>query len=99
LNIGDATGSYFVIVTNTLPLRESWSGVVKITTPTFGGVMPKSLNFANTSSFQTQDGTQREMKSSEAWTLTDGGKTLTINTTRTGREGQEVKMKRVYDKK
>ena len=58
----------------------------------------KSLNFANSSSFQRHDGTPIESKSSEVWTLTDGGKTLTITSTNT-RDGETRTRKRVYDKK
>ena len=53
----------------------------------------KSLTIATTSTFN-----DREMKSSEVWTLTDA-KTLTVTGTRTGQDGANVVTKRVYDKK
>jgi hypothetical protein len=59
----------------------------------------KSLNIATNTSFQTQDGETREMKSDQVWTLTDGGKTLTVVTTGTGRGGTPNTRKAVYDKK
>jgi hypothetical protein len=43
------------------------------------------------------NGEAREMKSSEVWTLTDA-KTLSVTSTRTGRNG-DVKMTIIYDKK
>jgi hypothetical protein len=43
------------------------------------------------------NGEAREMKSSEVWTLTDA-KTLSVKSTRTGRNG-DVKMTIIYDKK
>ncbi|MCX6320744.1 MAG: hypothetical protein NTX93_02940 [Bacteroidia bacterium] len=52
----------------------------------------KTLTIVTTSTFN-----DREMKSSEAWTLTDA-KTLSITSTRQGQDG-EVITKRVYDKK
>jgi hypothetical protein len=53
----------------------------------------KSLTIATTSTFN-----DREMKSSEVWTLTDA-KTLTVTGTRAGQDGANVVTKRVYDKK
>ena len=57
----------------------------------------KSLNIAINTSFQ-MNGETREMKSDQVWTLTDGGKTLTVVTTGTGRNGAYTR-KAVYDKK
>jgi hypothetical protein len=57
----------------------------------------KSLTISTTSSFE-MEGQTRESKNNEIWTLTDGGKTLTINSTRATPQG-ERKMKLVYDKK
>jgi hypothetical protein len=44
------------------------------------------------------NGESREIKSTETWKLSDAGKTLTIDSTRPGREG-EMKTTAVYDKK
>jgi len=53
----------------------------------------KSLTIATTSTFN-----DRDIKSSEVWTLTDA-KTLTVTGTRAGQDGANVVTKRVYDKK
>ena len=58
------------------------------------GADSKSVNFAHTRTFG-----EREMKSTEVWTLTDA-KTLTIVTKSPGRDGgAERVMTLVYDKK
>lgn len=57
----------------------------------------KTLTIATTSTFE-MDGNKMTMKSSQVWTLTDP-KTITINSTRQGRDGEEVKVTIVYDKK
>jgi hypothetical protein len=56
----------------------------------------KSLTIA-TSRTMDMNGESRTMKSTEVWTLTDA-KTLTVNSTRQGQDG-EVKATYVYDKK
>ena len=53
----------------------------------------KTLTITTTSSFNGNERT-----STEAWTLTDD-KTLSITSERQGRDGQEIKTTRVYDKK
>jgi hypothetical protein len=53
----------------------------------------KSLTIVTTSTFG-----DREMKTTEVWTLTDA-KTLTVSTTRPNQDGAETTTKRVYDKK
>jgi hypothetical protein len=53
----------------------------------------KSLTIVTTSTFG-----DREMKTTEVWTLTDA-KTLTISSTRPNQDGAETTTKRVYDKK
>lgn len=53
----------------------------------------KSLTIVTISSFNGE-----ERKSTEEWTLTDA-KTLSIVSTRPGRDGGETKSTRVYDKK
>jgi hypothetical protein len=53
----------------------------------------KSLTIVTISSFNGE-----ERKSTEVWTLTDA-KTITIISTRPGRDGGETKTTRVYDKK
>jgi hypothetical protein len=45
------------------------------------------------------NGQSREMKSSEIWKLTEGGKLLLIDNVRTNQEGTEVKTTAAYDKK
>jgi hypothetical protein len=53
------------------------------------------------SSTQTMDrnGESVEMKSSESWKLTEGGKMLMIENVRKNQEGNEVKTTAAYDKK
>jgi hypothetical protein len=46
-----------------------------------------------------RDGETREMKSSQIWKLLEGGKLLTIESIRTGRDGNEMRTKAAYDKK
>lgn len=58
----------------------------------------KSMTIASTMTFE-RDGESREMKSSETWKLADGGKGLTIENVRNGRDGAEVKTTAAYDKK
>lgn len=53
----------------------------------------KTLTIVTVSTFG-----DREMKTTEVWTLTDA-KTLTVTSTRPGMDGAEVTTKRVYDKK
>lgn len=53
----------------------------------------KSLTIVTTSTFG-----DREMKSTEVWSLTDA-KTLTVTATRPNQDGAETTTKRVYDKK
>lgn len=57
----------------------------------------KSLTIATTRTFE-MDGNKMTMKSTEVWSLTDP-KTITIVSTRQGRDGEEVKATLVYDKK
>ncbi len=57
----------------------------------------KVLTIATTSTFE-MDGNKMTMKSSQVWTLTNPN-TITINSTRQGRDGEEVKATAVYDKK
>ena len=51
-----------------------------------------------TSRTMDMNGTSTTMKSTEVWTLTDA-KTITVVSTRQGRDGAEVTTKMVYDKK
>jgi hypothetical protein len=44
-------------------------------------------------------GETREMKSTETWKLSEGGKLLSIESVRTGRDGGEMKTTAAYDKK
>jgi hypothetical protein len=53
----------------------------------------KSLTIVTTSTFG-----DREMKTTEVWSLTDA-KTLSVSATRPGMDGVETTTKRVYDKK
>jgi hypothetical protein len=45
------------------------------------------------------NGESREIKSSETWKLTDGGKTLLIESSRRNQDGNETKTTAAYDKK
>jgi hypothetical protein len=53
------------------------------------------------SSTQTMEmnGESREMKSSESWKLTEGGKMLMIENVRKNQQGEETKTTAAYDKK
>lgn len=44
-------------------------------------------------------GETREMKSTETWKLSDGGKLLSIESVRPGRDGGEMRTTAAYDKK
>ena len=44
-------------------------------------------------------GETREMKSTETWKLSEGGKLLLIENVRQGRDGDEMKTTAAYDKK
>jgi hypothetical protein len=57
-----------------------------------------SLTINSTMTFE-RDGQSREMKSSETWKLTEGGKVLMIDNVRPGRDGGEMKTSVAYDKK
>jgi len=56
-----------------------------------------SMTIASTMTFE-RDGESREMKSTETWKLTDGGKVLMLESVRPGRDG-EMKTTVAYDKK
>jgi len=56
-----------------------------------------SITISSTMVFD-MNGESREMKSAETWKLSDGGKTLTIESTRTRPDG-DMKTTAVYDKK
>ncbi len=58
----------------------------------------KTLTIVTTMKFE-RDGQTTERKSSQAWTLAEGGKMLMVESTRTGRDGNEVKTTAAYDKK
>ena len=58
----------------------------------------KSITIASTMTFE-RDGESREFKSTEVWKLTDDGKMLMVENSRTGRDGAEVKTIVAYDKK
>jgi hypothetical protein len=55
---------------------------------TFNSIMTMEMN-----------GESREVKSSETWKLTDGGKLLLVESIRRGQNGEDVKTTAVYDKK
>lgn len=57
-----------------------------------------TLTIASTMTFD-MGGETREMKSSEVWKLAEGGKVLLLESTRTGRDGAEMKTTVAYDKK
>lgn len=57
-----------------------------------------SLAIASTMTFD-MGGETREMKSTETWKLSEGGKLLLIENVRQGRDGEEVKTTTAYDKK
>jgi hypothetical protein len=57
-----------------------------------------SLTIASTMTME-RDGQTMEMKSSETWKLTEGGKMLMVDNVRNNREGNEVKTTAAYDKK
>jgi hypothetical protein len=57
-----------------------------------------SLTLSHVMTFD-MNGESREMKSTDVWTLTNGGKGLLITSTRTGRDGNEMKTTAAYDKK
>lgn len=56
-----------------------------------------SMTIASTMTFE-RDGESREMKSTETWKLTEGGKVLMLESVRPGRDG-EMKITVAYDKK
>lgn len=57
-----------------------------------------SLVIASTMSFE-MDGETREMKSTDTWKLSEGGKVLLIESVRPNRDGGEMKTTAAYDKK
>ncbi|MCX6260326.1 MAG: hypothetical protein NTY95_05740 [Bacteroidia bacterium] len=57
-----------------------------------------SLIISSTMTFD-MNGETREMKSTETWKLSDGGKLLSIESVRPGRDGGEMKTTAAYDKK
>jgi hypothetical protein len=57
-----------------------------------------SLVIASTMTFD-MGGETREMKSTDTWKLSDGGKLLSIESVRAGRDGGEMKTTAAYDKK
>jgi hypothetical protein len=57
-----------------------------------------SMIIASTMTFD-MNGESREIKSTDTWKLSDGGKTLLIESVRPGRDGGEMKTTAAYDKK
>jgi len=57
-----------------------------------------SLIISSTMTFD-MNGETREMKSTETWKLSDGGKLLSIESVRPGPDGGEMKTTAAYDKK
>jgi hypothetical protein len=57
-----------------------------------------TLTLSHTMTFD-MNGESREIKSSDEWKLSDGGKVLIITSTRTGRDGEAMKTTAAYDKK
>ncbi len=57
-----------------------------------------SLTIASTMTFE-RDGQSREIKSTETWKLSEGGKVLMLENVRPGRDGGEMKTTVAYDKK
>jgi len=57
----------------------------------------KSLSIATSRTFD-MNGEKMTMKSTEVWSRTDAS-TLTVSSTRQGRDGEEIKLTLVYDKK
>ena len=57
-----------------------------------------SMIIASTMTFD-MNGESREIKSTDTWKLTDGGKLLTVESVRPGRDGGEMKTVAAYDKK
>lgn len=57
-----------------------------------------SLVIASTMTFD-MGGETREMKSTETWKLSEGGKLLSIESVRAGRDGAEMRTTAAYDKK
>jgi len=57
-----------------------------------------SLIIASTMTFD-MGGETREMKSTETWKLSEGGKLLSVESVRPGRDGGEMKTMAAYDKK
>ena len=57
-----------------------------------------SLIIASTMTFD-MGGETREMKSTETWKLSEGGKLLSVESVRPGRDGGEMKTIAAYDKK
>jgi hypothetical protein len=57
-----------------------------------------SITIATTMTFN-MNGESREMKSSQTWKLSDGGKLLLIDNVRPNRDGVEMKTTVAYDKK
>jgi hypothetical protein len=57
-----------------------------------------SLIIASTMTFD-MNGETREVKSTQTWKLSDGGKLLSIESVRPGRDGGEMKTTAAYDKK
>jgi hypothetical protein len=56
------------------------------------------LTIASTMTME-RDGQSMEIKSSEVWKLSEGGKVLLVDNIRTNREGAEQKTTAAYDKK
>lgn len=57
-----------------------------------------SLIIASTMTFD-MNGETREMKTTETWKISEGGKLLSIESVRTGPDGGEMKTTAAYDKK
>ncbi|MEK7719980.1 MAG: hypothetical protein AAB347_10295 [Bacteroidota bacterium] len=57
----------------------------------------KTLTILTSRTFE-MNGNQMTMKSTEVWSLTNAN-TITITSTRQGRDGEEIKATIVYDKK
>jgi hypothetical protein len=57
-----------------------------------------SLTITSIMTFE-RDGQSREIKSTETWKLSEGGKVLMLETVRPGRDGGEMKTAVAYDKK
>lgn len=96
MGFGDGTATYKLDGSEVVTERETPNG--KIPTKTTAKIEGGKLNISSSTTFNGPNG-EMTMTSKTTWELSADGKTLTVKSTRPGRDGAEMTMESVYTKK